>query len=77
MFYVTSIVLLALQVALAVHAVKSGRNMMWLFIILFFPLVGSLVYLFAEVIPEMERRNTVQVWVADIERFVSRLFSKY
>jgi hypothetical protein len=74
MYYVIGIVSLILQVALAVHVVRTGRSMMWLFIILFFPVVGSLIYLFAEVIPEMERRNTLQYWVADVERFFSNLF---
>ncbi|HEY0022088.1 MAG TPA: tetratricopeptide repeat protein [Longimicrobium sp.] len=45
-----SLPILALQIFLAVHAVRTGR-FYWLFIIFFFPLVGSLVYLFAEYLP--------------------------
>jgi hypothetical protein len=38
--------------------VRSGKPA-WLIIILFFPLVGSLVYLFLEFLPEMRARGTV------------------
>jgi hypothetical protein len=74
MLYFGGTLTLIFQGAMAVHVVRAGRNLMWIFIILFFPLVGSLVYLFAEVIPEMERRNTLQYWLADVERFFSNLF---
>lgn len=41
-----------LQIACAIHALRSGRHYGWLFFILFFPLVGSVVYLAVEVWPE-------------------------
>ena len=44
--------LLVLQVFFAVHAVRNGRPY-WIFILFFFPLVGSLVYLFVEYLPEV------------------------
>jgi hypothetical protein len=41
----------------AVHALKTGRQMYWLIILFSFPLLGSLVYFFAEYLPssKMER----------------------
>lgn len=36
----------------AVHAVRHGRNNYWLFILLAFPFLGSVVYFFAEYLPE-------------------------
>lgn len=39
----------------AIHAVRTGRNMYWIFIVLVFPLLGSLVYIIAEVLPEFSR----------------------
>lgn len=41
----------------AVHAIKTGRPMYWLIILFSFPLLGSLVYFFAEYLPasKMER----------------------
>jgi hypothetical protein len=37
----------------AVHAVRSGRANYWLFVLLGFPFLGSLIYFFAEYLPEM------------------------
>lgn len=42
---------LILQVYFAVHAGRTGRYW-WIFIILFFPLVGSIIYFFVEYLPE-------------------------
>ena len=41
---------LAVQVFFAVHAYRSGR-IWWIFVLFFFPVVGPLVYLFAEYLP--------------------------
>ncbi len=41
-----------------VHALRTGRNMYWLMILLAFPFLGSAVYFFAEYLPEM-RHSTV------------------
>jgi len=38
--------------------------------------MGSLIYIIAELIPEWERKNTLQKWVNDIERVVSELFTR-
>ena len=64
-----------LQVALAVHVARTKRPFIWIFIILFFPLMGSLIYIIAELIPELERNNTLQTWVNYIQRFFAELFS--
>lgn len=40
-----------IQIFFAIHAARSGRYY-WIFIILFFPLVGSLIYFFVEYLPE-------------------------
>lgn len=42
----------AIAIYFAVHAVRTGRNTVWLFVLLSFPFLGSLVYLFAEFLPE-------------------------
>ncbi|HEX8274353.1 MAG TPA: hypothetical protein VF615_17075 [Longimicrobiaceae bacterium] len=43
---------IAFPVALAIHALRTGRGG-WVFLIVFFPLVGGLIYLFVEVLPEL------------------------
>ncbi|MDB4949283.1 MAG: repeat-containing protein [Gemmatimonadetes bacterium] len=47
---------LVAQVLFAVHAVRTGRNN-WLWILIVFPVVGPLVYLFAEYLPS-QRAST-------------------
>ena len=37
----------------AVHAVRNGRANYWLFVLLGFPFLGSVIYFFAEYLPEM------------------------
>ena len=43
--------IIALQIACAVHCVRSGRNGTWVMVIIFFPVVGSLAYVVMEVLP--------------------------
>jgi len=40
-----------LQVIFAIHVLRTGRPVWWLFVILFFPFVGSLIYFFVEFLP--------------------------
>lgn len=49
---VLAILHVAIAIFFAVHAVRTGRNTVWLFVLLSFPFLGSLVYLFAEFLPE-------------------------
>lgn len=43
---------LLFSIALCVHVVRSGQNMMWLYIILFLSPIGGVVYLIAVVLPQ-------------------------
>ena len=40
------------QVGMAVHVIRTGRPYWWLWLILGFPIIGSLAYLYFEVLPE-------------------------
>ena len=44
---------LLLAVALCVHVVRTNQNFFWIWIILFVPFLGSVVYLVAIVVPEL------------------------
>jgi hypothetical protein len=44
----------------AVHAIRSGRELYWLFILFMFPLFGSVVYAIAVFIPEMRNSRGLQ-----------------
>ena len=48
----------AIAIFFAVHAVRTGRNMYWIMILILFPFLGSVVYFFAEYLPEI-RHSTV------------------
>jgi hypothetical protein len=76
MTYLVGIGTVILQIVLAVHAVRTRRPFIWVFLILIFPLMGSLIYIIAELIPEWERTNELQIWLNNIERFFSELFSR-
>lgn len=54
-YFIVSIVI---QLALVVHILKTGRNMTWVFIVLFFPLIGTLAYVIVELLPEWTRGPT-------------------
>lgn len=43
---------LLIQVTLVVHIIKTGRTMTWVFIVMLFPLVGTLAYIIIELWPE-------------------------
>jgi hypothetical protein len=42
-----------IALGLAVHAVRTGRNMYWIMILILFPVLGSLIYIAAELLPGM------------------------
>jgi len=43
---------LLFTVALCVHVVRTGQNMIWLYLILFVPVLGGLVYFVAVIVPQ-------------------------
>ncbi len=51
---------LVLSIALAVHVVRTGRELFWLWIILIFQPLGGLVYFIAIVLPELTRGPAAQ-----------------
>jgi hypothetical protein len=55
-----TIVHLVIAVALAVHAMKTGRSQWWLFILLLVPLIGSIAYVVIELIPAMFQTRGAQ-----------------
>jgi hypothetical protein len=41
------------QIALVVHVMRSGRPTYWIYLIVFMPVVGSIAYFIAEILPEL------------------------
>jgi hypothetical protein len=54
------IAIVAIQVMTLIHVVRTGRTQPWLFVVLFLPLVGSIAYLVAEVLPEVLGQGAAQ-----------------
>lgn len=49
---------LAISVPLIVHCIRTGRNTIWVFVLLALPLIGSAVYFFVEVLPDLRNSRT-------------------
>src|SRR5215471_18246695 len=51
-FYIISILL---PVIALVHLVRTGRNMMWITVIVFLPVAGPIAYFIAEMLPSFRQ----------------------
>lgn len=60
-----------IQVAFVVHIMKTGRNTMWIYIVVFLPMAGSLAYLIVEVIPELMQGRGGQKVRRNIQKAVN------
>jgi hypothetical protein len=47
------VLVLLIQVGFAVHAIRNGRELYWVVIIIMFPMIGCLVYFFVAVYPTL------------------------
>lgn len=59
---------LALQIAFIVHCIRTGRNTIWIWVIVLLPLAGALAYLAAEVLPELFGSRTAQRAARDLRK---------
>jgi len=51
---------IAIAIFFAVHAVRSGRPMYWIMILIIAPFLGSLIYFFAEYLPEVRHSSVAR-----------------
>jgi hypothetical protein len=51
---------LVIQVALIVHVVRTGRNQIWIWILVLLPLAGPIAYIAAELLPDLFRSRAAQ-----------------
>ena len=52
--------IIALQIVCAIHCAKSGRSSVWVMVIIFFPVAGSLAYVVMEVLPGSGMNRTAR-----------------
>ncbi|MGH8142813.1 MAG: tetratricopeptide repeat protein [Steroidobacteraceae bacterium] len=62
------IISLAIQVALIVHCVRTGRNMLWILAIALLPAAGSLAYVLVEIVPALFRGRGTRSAVRGMRR---------
>jgi hypothetical protein len=56
-FFILSLII---QVALVVHVLKTGRNTLWVFLLIFAPVIGTLAYVIVELLPEWTNSRTTR-----------------
>ena len=61
-------VVLLIQLCFAWHALKSGRQYWWIFVIMGFPVMGCLLYYFIEVFPQSPESRSAQKAARSIAR---------
>ncbi len=55
----------------AIHALRSGRQMYWLFILFTFPLLGSVAYFFVEYLPELRFNRAARGAAHAVTKFIN------
>jgi hypothetical protein len=65
------VLILLAQIACAVHVVRTGRNTIWIYLVVFVPVVGMAAYFFAEILPELLGSRTARKAVSGFERVVN------
>jgi len=62
---------LIVQIALIVHVVRTGRNMLWIWAILLLPVAGSFAYAVVEVIPSLLESHAARRTLQRASRLVN------
>ncbi|MGZ8218036.1 tetratricopeptide repeat protein [Methylomagnum sp.] len=57
---ITGILMLAIQIGFAVHAMRRGYPLFWVFLIIFVPLIGCLLYIIMVILPEALQSRTAR-----------------
>ena len=57
LFLIISIVI---QAGLIVHVIRTGRNQLWIWVLLFLPLAGGVAYVAVEILPDLFRSRTAR-----------------
>jgi hypothetical protein len=68
--YLLPILSIAIQVGLIVHAIKTGRNTLWIFAIGLLPGVGSLAYVIVEILPTALGGKTARAAKSSVQRMI-------
>lgn len=70
MGYLYYVLPIALQVAMVVHIVKTGRNFLWVWLVIFVPLIGALAYFIVEILPGLMGSRTARRTASNLRRSI-------
>ncbi|MBQ6567904.1 MAG: hypothetical protein IJR93_05850 [Treponema sp.] len=59
LFYLVSALPYILQLLLIIHIIRNGKPFLWLWLIVFLPYIGGIVYLVMEVLPDLRSGGSV------------------
>lgn len=65
------VLLVLVQIACAVHVVRTGRHYVWIWLVVFVPVVGMAAYFFAEILPELILSRPARQAAARVEKTVN------
>jgi hypothetical protein len=65
---ILAILLVVIQFSFAFHALRTGRDQKWIWIIILAPVVGCLAYYFMEVFPHSREERTLRKRIHDIAK---------
>jgi hypothetical protein len=57
-----------LEVLLIIHVIRTGRNTMWIWLIIFLPLAGGIAYVIVELLPQLFNSRTAQTTRRNVKR---------
>jgi hypothetical protein len=66
------IVPIIIQVLLIIHVIRTGRNQLWIWVLLFLPLAGGIAYLAVEIVPQLFRSRTAQRTARGLKKAMPR-----
>ncbi len=53
---------------LIVHVIRTGRNTLWIWLIIFLPMAGGIAYVIVELIPQLLNSRTAQATRRNVKR---------
>jgi hypothetical protein len=56
----TYVIMLAIEAALIVHVIRTGRNSLWIWAILLIPFAGAIAYIVVELLPDLFRSHAAR-----------------
>src|ERR1700749_4916564 len=59
---------LVIQIVLIVHCIRTGRNWLWITVLLFLPLAGSIAYVVVEILPGLFNNRGTRRAVRNVSR---------